>query len=168
MKGLLNTILLLMRLALAALFLFAAWQKLKPGTDLVVDSGPQKFAQAIQGFRILPEHLVYLATGVIPWLEVLCALLLIVGVWTRAAAWLLALLLAGFTAAVVSVLLRGMSLTCGCFGDLTLLCPKGTMGWCKVAENLLILAPALLIARFGGGWLDWDRPARPFALRPPG
>lgn len=140
------------RIAIAALFLFAAWQKL-----FAPESGPQKFALAINSFRILPEHLVYLATGVIPWLEVLCAVLVLVGVWTRAAATVLTLLLVGFTAGVISVLLRKMSLTCGCFGNLTLICPKGVMGWCKVFENTVILVPCLLVALFGGGWLDFDR-----------
>jgi uncharacterized membrane protein YphA (DoxX/SURF4 family) len=154
------------RVAIAVLFLFAAWQKLKPGSELVVDSGPQKFAMAISSFKILPDHLVHLAAGVIPWLEVLCAVLVLVGVWTRAAATVLTLLMIGFTAAVVSVLLRQMSLTCGCFGNLTLICPKGAMSWCKVGENAIILVPCLLVAIFGGGWLDFDRLRMSNASRP--
>lgn len=147
-----HTVLFVCRILIAALFLFAAWQKL-----FAPESGPQKFALAINSFRILPEHLVHLATGVIPWLEVLCSVLILAGVWTRAAASVLALLLIGFTAAVISVLLRQMSLTCGCFGNLTLICPKGVMGWCKVFENTVILLPCVLVAVGGGGWLDFDR-----------
>ena len=147
-----HTALFVCRVGIAALFLFAAWQKLfAPG------AGPQKFSLAINSFKILPEHLVHLATGVIPWLEVLCAVLVLIGVWTRAAATVLTLLLVGFTVAVISVLLRNMSLTCGCFGNLTLICPKGVMGWCKVFENSVILLPCVLVAVFGGGWLDLDR-----------
>ena len=166
MRRLRHSVLFVCRLAIAALFLFAAWQKLKPGSELVVDSGPQKFAMAISSFKILPEHLVHLAAGVIPWLEVLCAVLVLLGVWTRAAATVLTLLMIGFTAAVISVLLRQMSLTCGCFGNLTLLCPKGTMSWCKVGENAVILVPCVLVALFGGGWLDFDRLRMSNASRP--
>lgn len=145
-------LLLICRLAVAALFLFAAYQKL-----FAPDSGPQKFALAINSFKILPAHLVQLATGVIPWIEVLCGLLLIIGLWTRAAAWLLVALLVAFTGAVVSVILRKMSVTCGCFGNLTLICPKEALSWCKVGENALILIPTLLVAVFGGGFLTFDR-----------
>ena len=147
-------LLLICRLAVAALFLFAAYQKL-----FAPDSGPQKFALAIKSFQILPLHLVQLATGVIPWIEVICGVLLIIGLWTRAAAWLLVAMLVGFTAAVASVILRKMSVTCGCFGNLTLICPKEALSWCKVGENALILIPTLLVAVFGGGFLTFDREA---------
>ncbi|MBX3390103.1 MAG: DoxX family membrane protein [Phycisphaeraceae bacterium] len=154
--------LMLCRFAVAALFLFAAYQKL-----FAPDSGPQKFALAVHSFKILPDHLVLLATGVIPWLEVICGILLICGLWTRAAATLLALLLIGFTAAVISVLARGLPVSCGCFGNLTLLCSKDVMTGCKVAENALILLPTLLVAVFGGGFLDSDRPMRRIRFDPP-
>lgn len=147
-----HSVLFICRVGIAVLFMIAAWQKL-----FAPDAGPQKFALAINSFKILPEHLVHLATGVVPWLEVLCALLVLVGIWTRAAATVLTLLLIGFTAAVISVLQRNMSLTCGCFGNLTLICPKGVMGWCKVLENAAILLPCVLVSVFGGGWLDFDR-----------
>lgn len=154
--------LMLCRFAVAALFLFAAYQKL-----FAPDSGPQKFALAISSFKILPDHLVLLATGTIPWLEVICGILLVCGLWTRAAATVLALLLIGFTGAVISVLVRGLPVSCGCFGNLTLLCSKDVMTGCKVAENALILLPTLLVAYFGGGFLDFDRPVRRIRLDPP-
>jgi uncharacterized membrane protein YphA (DoxX/SURF4 family) len=145
-------ILLVCRLAIAALFLFAAYQKLFASSD-----APQKFALAINSFKILPEHLVHLAAGAIPWIEVVCGLLLIVGIWTRAAAALLAAMLIAFTIAVASVLLRDMSLTCGCFGKFSLICAHDKMSWCKIGENAIILVPTLLVAIFGGGFFDLDR-----------
>lgn len=145
-------ILLACRLAIAALFLLAAYQKL-----FAPEFGPQKFAMAIHSFKILPDHLVLLATAAIPWMEVICAVLLIVGLWTRAAGWLLVAMLVVFTAAVASVILRHMSVTCGCFGNLTLLCPKEKLSWCKVGENALILIPTVLVAVFGGGYLELER-----------
>jgi len=145
-------ILFICRLAVAALFLFAAYQKLFESSD-----APQKFALAINSFKILPEHLVHLAAGAIPWIEVICGLLLIVGIWTRAAASLLAAMLIVFTVAVASVLLRNMSLTCGCFGKFALICPHDKMSWCKIGENAVILVPILLVACFGGGFLELER-----------
>ncbi|MBX3379789.1 MAG: DoxX family protein [Phycisphaeraceae bacterium] len=154
-------VLFVCRFAVAGLFVFAAYQKL-----FDPESGPQKFALAINSFKILPEHLVHLAAGAIPWIEVICGILLIIGLWTRAAATLLATLLVVLTVAVASVLLRNLSVTCGCFGKFTLLCPHDKMTWCKVAENALILVPTVLVAIFGGGFLDSDRKARPFGPAP--
>ncbi|MGH7243528.1 MAG: DoxX family protein [Phycisphaerales bacterium] len=145
-------VLFLCRIAVACLFLFAAYQKLFESAD-----APQKFALAINSFKILPEHLVHLAAGAVPWIEVICGILLIVGFWTRAAATLLAAMVAVFTVAVASVLLRHMSLTCGCFGKFSLLCAHDKMSWCKIGENAIILVPTLLVAVFGGGFFDRDR-----------
>lgn len=152
MNALGRFILLVCRLAVAALFLFAAYQKLFASSD-----APQKFALSINSFKILPEHLVPLAAAAIPWIEVICGLLLIVGLWTRAASALLGVMLIAFTIAVASVLLRNMSLTCGCFGKFSLICAHDKMSWCKVGENAIILAPTLLVAIFGGGFLAMER-----------
>lgn len=154
MKAVGDLLLLILRLGIAGLFLFAAWQKL-----FDPESGPQKFAGSVNSFKILPEHLVYLATSAIPWIEVICALLLLVGLWTRASATLLAALVVVFTGAVASVLLRNMSVTCGCFGRFSLICPHDKLSWCKIGENALILLPTVLVAVFGGGFLALDRRA---------
>ena len=143
--------LLVCRLAVAGLFLFAAYQKLFESAD-----APQKFALAINSFKILPEHLVHLATGAIPWIEVICGVLLILGLWTRAAAAVLGIMLVAFTIGVASVLLRDMSVTCGCFGKFSLICQHDKMTWCKIGENAIILTPTLLVAIFGGGFLTLD------------
>ncbi|MBS0191196.1 MAG: DoxX family protein [Phycisphaerales bacterium] len=150
MKALGAFFLLVLRLAIAGLFLFAAWQKL-------ID--PQKFAGSINTFKILPEHLVQLATAAIPWIEVLCGLLLMAGLWTRAAATLLAALLIVFTCAIASVLHRNMSVSCGCFGRFSLICPHDKLSQCKIFENAIILIPTLLVAVFGGGLFALDQKA---------
>ncbi len=155
MNALRDFILMLCRVAIAVLFLFAAYQKL-----FAPESGPQKFAMSIHSFKILPDHLVHLAAAALPWLEVFCGLLLLAGIWTRAAAWLFVAMIVVFTGAVISVLVRHLPASCGCFGKFSLLCPHDVLTWCKVGENSLILLPTLAVAIFGGGWLDFDRRAR--------
>lgn len=149
------------RVLVGGLFLFSAWQKLKPD-DMLVNAGPQQFAYAVKGFELVPEGLIPFVTALVPWTEVVAGLALILGFWTRAASGLLAAMLVAFTLAVISVILRPeVSVECGCFGRLKLIC-SGPVSWCKVGENSIILAFTLAPVIFGGGRLAVDR-----ALCPP-
>lgn len=149
----------LSRVAIGLIFLVAAYMKLQPGTAFA--SGPQLFEQAIRSFQIAPDWSVRPTTFILPWLEAICAVLLIVGLWTRAAATIVSLLLVAFTGMVIAALVRKLSLSCGCFGRLNFLwCPTTTMGWCKVSENAFMLLLALVPALLGPGWLAFDRPGR--------
>lgn len=143
----LRFLLLLLRVALGALFLFAAYAKW---------ADPQKFVFAVKGFRILPDHLAVLATYAVPWTEAIASVLLILGLWSRAAAWTVALMLAGFTAGMISVIARGIDVKCTCFGGFEVLC-HGSVGWCNIGQNAVLLAVALLLALKGGGLLAADR-----------
>lgn len=150
-----SLLLLTLRLALGGLFLYSAYQKLRMGNG-PLPAGPQEFAFSIAAFKILPEHLIPLATFAIPWTEALAGLALVLGWWTRPAALVLSLLMAVFTGGVVSVIVRGIDAKCGCFGQYQLFC-KGLVDWCKVGENSVILLVALLVLWRGGGVLAIDR-----------
>lgn len=140
--------LLLVRLAVAAAFGFSAWQKLQPGVPPV--TGPQTFALSVKSYQILPEALVSPAAFTIAWIEAICAILILTGLWTRAAAMTLALAVIAFTLGVVSVILRGIDITCGCFGKFKFIC-SGPVSWCKVGENSIFLAALLVLVVFGAG-----------------
>lgn len=143
----LGLLLLVLRLALGGLFLFAAYTKWED---------PQKFVFAVLGFKFLPEHLAVLATYAVPWTEAVASVLLILGRWSRAAAAVLALMLIAFMVGIVSVIIRGIDVKCTCFGGYDLLC-TGSAGWCNIGQNALLLAVALLLAFKGGGLLSDDR-----------
>lgn len=119
--------------------------------------GPQTFSEAIQAFKYdLPDHLVMVGTYVIPWTELFIGLALILGIWTRAAAFLYSAAMAFFIVLIVDALGRDLGGTpCGCFGSWYLFC-KGGLGWCKVGENGVLLALGLLVWGFGGGRLSVD------------
>lgn len=138
---------LIARLALAGVFGLAAGVKLYE---------PQTFAFSVKAFEILPDHLVVLTTFVLPWLEAICAVLLLVGLWARAAALLLSLQLVVFIGAISSVLARGMSVECGCFGKIDVFC-SGPLGACNIAQNLVLLGLALLVLALGPGLLALDQ-----------
>ncbi|MCC6429059.1 MAG: DoxX family membrane protein [Phycisphaerales bacterium] len=140
-------ILLVLRLVLGGLFVFAAYVKL---------TGPLDFSDSVKAFKILPDHLAQLATFAVPWTEMVCGLALIVGCWTRSAALLVSVLLAVFIAGIISVLWRGLTVNCGCFGKLQPFC-TGPLGWCNIGQNAGMLGMGLVLAVFGGGLLSVDR-----------
>jgi uncharacterized membrane protein YphA (DoxX/SURF4 family) len=150
-------VLFVARVVIGGVFVFSAYQKLRAAgvtpEGAPIPSGAFVFALAMRSFDIVPEALVPFAAYVTAWCEGVIGLALVVGLWTRAAGLLSVLMLVVFTSAVASVILRQMDLTCGCFGKFKLLC-EGPVGWCKVGENLVLVAIALLPGVKGGGCLE--------------
>ncbi len=156
-----SILLLVLRLALGGMFVFAAWVKL---------SGPQEFAFSIKAFDIIGvesgEHIIKLLTFALPWAEMICGVLLILGLFTRSAAGLLSVQLVVFIAAIASVLYRGLDVECGCFGKFDWPCGSlgpadrpSVIGMCHIWRDVVMLVPALILMIFGGGILalDWPR-----------
>jgi putative oxidoreductase len=94
------------QIALGVFFVAAALPKL-------VD--PPSFAHMIYNYRLVPGAFVNLMALVMPWLELLAGLALILGIWTRASAGLVAGLLLVFIVAISLNLARGNAIDCGCF-----------------------------------------------------
>lgn len=78
-------------------------------------SDPPSFAHMIYNYRLVPGFAVNALALVMPWVELLCGLALIVGVWPREAATLTGLLLFVFIVAIGINLARGHAVDCGCF-----------------------------------------------------
>lgn len=156
-------VLVRLQLLLGVLLLFSAYQKLKLGVDDPITreylpSGPMTFALAVKSFELVPIAWVPSFAFVVAWIEAVVGVALVVGLWTRAAGLLALLMLLSFTAAVVSVILRKMDLSCGCFGRFKLIC-QGPVGWCKVGENLVLIAMAYAIALRGHNGLSLEQRA---------
>jgi len=100
-------------------------------------ASPEAFAVSVANYRILSPSLTTLVATIFPWMELLCGVALIAGVFIRGSAFLLTSLLVIFTAAVISGLLRGLDISCGCFTQDP---EAGKIGWIKIAENLGLLA----------------------------
>jgi uncharacterized membrane protein YphA (DoxX/SURF4 family) len=78
---------------------------------------PAAALRAVRAYRLLPEVLVAPVAFGLPVVEIGIGLALLAGVAVRLAAVSSAVLLAVFTAAVVSAWLRGLHIDCGCFGN---------------------------------------------------
>jgi len=151
MKPLEAVVITPVRVGLGALFILAAYLKLQ---------NPQDFVDSVKAFKVFDldtqSHLVVMAAFTIPWLEMLCGVLLVIGLWTRAAALALTVLLAAFTAGVISVLARGLDVSCGCFGEYEWPC-AGNIGACHVVRNSVLLLLSLLVTWRSGGPVALDR-----------
>lgn len=108
-EGLLHpTTTLLARLALGLVFIVAALPKI---------ADPPGFAKAIWAYQLVPGSALHPMALALPWLELVCGLALGVGIWVRAAATWVAVLLLSFGLALSINLARHHPVDCGCFGS---------------------------------------------------
>ena len=101
-------IVLMLRLLLGAVFVYAAYTKLRQSWLL--------FAISIDSYQLLPEWAVFAVARTLPWLELALGVLLVAGVWLRALSKVAAGILAAFFAVMVVSYIRGVGIDCGCFG----------------------------------------------------
>ncbi len=76
---------------------------------------PPGFAKSVWMYQLVPALFIHPAALVLPWLELLCGLALCLGLWVRAAAGWIAILLLVFTTALSINLARHHPVDCGCF-----------------------------------------------------
>ena len=77
---------------------------------------PMGFANDIDNYKILPWTIGVGLAFYLPWLEILCGLALIARVLYRGGLSILVALIGIFIAATITVKIRGLDITCGCFG----------------------------------------------------
>jgi uncharacterized membrane protein YphA (DoxX/SURF4 family) len=77
---------------------------------------PAKFALDVANYRLLPHELNNLVAIMLPWIEVTAGILVLLGVWLRAAAGVITGLTVLFLVVIGSALARGLNIECGCFG----------------------------------------------------
>ena len=139
-----NWVVLVLRIALGAIFLFAGAAKV---------GHADQFAAQIAGFRLLPQPMVAPLAVALPYIAILLGGYLVVGLFTRTAAWFAVALLAVFDLAVASAVVRGMTVSCGCFG------PNDTTvtTWGEVARDAVFVLLAVIVALRPPGALAVDR-----------
>src|SRR6266496_4847100 len=102
---------------------------------------PVQFASGIDNYKILPWPVSVALAFYLPWLEISCALGLVFRFLCRGALALLITLIVVFTLAITAAKLRGLDITCGCFGHVS-------QNWSfpsHLATNLAILAALLAL-----------------------
>ncbi len=124
-------VLTILRLAVAAAFIVASWEKILK---------PDDFASIVEGYRILPVAVVPLVATWLAWTELVAGVMLLAGVWTRAVGLLFSFLTFVFIAGLVQAMARGIDIQCGCFS----LDPEAAArSWASLWQEFLLLAACL-------------------------
>ena len=136
--------LLIARIVLGSLFVYMGMEKAL---------NPVDFLKMVREYHMVPEHppiMLNLIAAALPWLEVLCGLLLIAGVAIRGTALLLLAMLVGFTAAVALRALNiysaqnlpfcAIKFDCGCGTGEEWICEKipKNLGLCLLSLMILL------------------------------
>lgn len=126
-----RAVLVVLRLFLAGIFLYAAYTKLRQPWLI--------FAMSIDAYQMLPEWGVLLVARTLPWLELGLGMLLLLGPGLRYTSAAAAALLAVFFSLMLISYGKGMSIDCGCFGLGEALTPK------SLARDGALLAAAIIL-----------------------
>jgi putative oxidoreductase len=122
----------ILELVLAGTFIYA-------GALKAID--PVQFARDIDNYKILPWPVSVALAFYLPWLEIFCALALVFRFLYRGALSILTLSILVFTLATIAAKVRGLDITCGCFGH-------ASQHWsfpAHLATNLAILVALLAL-----------------------
>jgi uncharacterized membrane protein YphA (DoxX/SURF4 family) len=120
---------------------------------LKAHDGPISTAITIAGYRILPTAFVGPLGIVLPYFEIMLGAYLVAGIFSRVAGWVAAVQFSMFALAVGSLVVRGISADCGCFGSSIATPPS----WGHVAVDVVLALVAVAIALRAPGAFALDR-----------
>ena len=103
-----RTVARVLRVLLGAVFIYAAYTKLRQSWLL--------FALSIDSYQLLPAWAVFAVARTLPLLELALGILLIAGVWLRHLSIVAAAILGLFFSVMLLSYVRGGGVDCGCFG----------------------------------------------------
>jgi uncharacterized membrane protein YphA (DoxX/SURF4 family) len=136
---------LLTRLVIGTIFVSASIEKA---------ADPASFAVMIENYKLLPPGASMFIASTLPWVELICGITVLLGVAVRGSSLVIGVLTVGFTVAVVSGVLRGLDISCGCY---TLDPEVGKIGWRKVAENTGIVVLSVFLVYSTAARVTLDR-----------
>jgi putative oxidoreductase len=125
-------------LIVAAVFIYA-------GAIKALD--PIRFAGDIDNYKILPWAIGVRLAFYLPWLEILCGLALIARRLYLGGLSILIALISIFIVATVAAKVRGLDITCGCFGHAS----KNWSFSTHLALDLVLLGALLFLVRKSPG-----------------
>jgi uncharacterized membrane protein YphA (DoxX/SURF4 family) len=139
-----RAILLLARVALGVIFIYAAFTKLYFNGAWHFGDYHFFFGMAINSYNILPLSAVNWAARILPWFELLLGILLIAGAGLRWTGLIASGLLFVFIGAMTNAYWKGLEIMCGCFGNNEKLGPLTLLR----DSSLLVLAVGVTIGAF--------------------
>jgi uncharacterized membrane protein YphA (DoxX/SURF4 family) len=128
-------VLLVFRIILGLIFIAAGIEKI---------ANAENFALSIENYKLLPIQIINLFAITLPWLELITGLLLLFGVAVKENSLIINTLLAIFILLILSAVLRGLDIDCGCFGT----SDGQKVGVVKITENFLLLVIGIIVFKY--------------------
>jgi len=151
------------RLFLAGVFLFAAYAKMKPQVATPwslnsVETSLSMFAMQVDSYQMLKPAQVLTIAHLLPPFELFLGLWLLGGIAPRHSTIVALLVLTGFFALMIRTYALGLSINCGCFGTSEQVGPR------KILEDGSFFAFSLAVT-IGTFWVHCAKARRPFPLK---
>ena len=105
---------------------------------------PVQFANDIDNYKTLPWFASVRLAVYLPWLEIFCGLALIFRFLYRGGLSILTVLIAVFIGVTIAAKMRGLDITCGCFGHAS---KNWNFSTHLVLDLLILLAAVVLFSR---------------------
>lgn len=134
-----NTFWFILRLAFGGLFIFSGVMKLKD---------PIFFADVVRNYQLIGDPIAPALALLVPWIEIFAGIAVMLERFVRGGSFILTGALMVFTLAIAISWIRGLDITCGCFGQ------NEELNYpVKMVQNILLLAVGIAIwwkAELGG------------------
>jgi putative oxidoreductase len=145
------------RVVLAGIFLFAAYSKMKPQPGMgwtygSVHTSLSMFAMGVDSYQMLPPWAVSPFAHFLPPFELLLGLWLLSGYGLRFSGLVSTALICAFIVAMYSAYKRGLTISCGCFG------PGAQIGAQDLIRDGLIFLPLALAITIGAFLIRYAGP----------
>jgi uncharacterized membrane protein YphA (DoxX/SURF4 family) len=124
------------RMVLGAVFIYSGALKI---------ADPVAFAGSVAAYQILPYFGSYLTAAVLPFLELSCGLMLVLGYRVRCSALLITVMNLVFMVALGSAIVRGLDIDCGCFKQ----GGEKTTPWTALGRDVVLLAMTVYVLKYG-------------------
>jgi uncharacterized membrane protein YphA (DoxX/SURF4 family) len=130
-----RAVLRLIGICIGGIFVYASLDKI---------AHPDRFADVVNDYQMLPLICVNAFGLAMPWMEVTAGVALVLGFWRRAAGLVFTALTLAFIIAVAQAQIRGLDIVCGCF-DVSGL--SGKASWEHFALDIGLLLACVLVWR---------------------
>src|SRR5437868_11077207 len=105
---------------------------------------PIQFANDIDNYKTLPWFISVRLAFYLPWLEIFCGIAIIFRFLYRGGLSILTVLIAVFIGVIIAAKMRGLDITCGCFGHAS---KNWNFSTHLVLDLLILLAAVVLFSR---------------------
>jgi len=76
---------------------------------------PDDFSKSIWYYHMVPGSLINIIAIILPWLELICGIFLIFGIYYRGSVVWINVMMIAFIIALTTAVIRGLDIDCGCF-----------------------------------------------------